>query len=69
MCLAVPGMLTAVDNGTGQVEINGLARSVSLLPLEDAAVGDYVIVHAGFAISRLSKSEAEETLEILKEMR
>ena len=72
MCLAIPARIekllpdgaALVRVGEGEVVLN---VSVILLP-EPPAVGDYVIVHAGFAISRLDPADAEETLKILREM-
>jgi hydrogenase expression/formation protein HypC len=55
-------------NGTGIVEINGVKREIGLMLLEDIDVGDWVIVHAGFAISKLEDEEAEETMDLLKEI-
>ncbi|MGD8385991.1 MAG: HypC/HybG/HupF family hydrogenase formation chaperone [Desulfobacteraceae bacterium] len=55
------------ENGMGVVDMEGTRRSVSLLLQEDARVGDYVIVHAGFAIHRIDEQEAMESLRILRE--
>ena len=49
------------------IDVEGVQREASLLLLEDARVGDYVIVHAGFAIQKLDESAAQETLDILRE--
>jgi hydrogenase expression/formation protein HypC len=49
------------------IDVEGVQREASLLLLEDAKVGDYVIVHAGFAISKLDQAAAQETLELLRE--
>jgi hydrogenase expression/formation protein HypC len=69
MCLAVPGKLCAIAGRTGTVDYGGgLTRQAGLDLLPDARVGDYVLVHAGYAISRLDESEAEETLRIIREM-
>jgi hydrogenase expression/formation protein HypC len=68
MCLAIPGKIVEMDeNGMGVVDMEGTRRSVSLLLQEDARVGDYVIVHAGFAIHRIDEQEAMESLRILRE--
>jgi len=50
-----------------QIDVDGVQRTASLLLLEDAAVGDYVIVHAGFAIHKIDEAAAMETLALLKE--
>ena len=72
MCLAIPGKILddqQVD-GTrvGRVQFGGIVRPVSLDFVPEAAVGDYVMVHVGFAISRVDAEEAERTLKILEEM-
>jgi hydrogenase expression/formation protein HypC len=61
--------ITAIDGDTAQAEIDGVLREASLMMLDEpATVGDYVIVHAGFAISRLDPEEAEETLRMMREV-
>jgi hydrogenase expression/formation protein HypC len=70
MCLAVPGKLveteTIGDNRLGQVQFGGIKRSVFLDFVPEAQVGDYVLVHVGFAISRLDEEEARRTYELLE---
>lgn len=69
MCLAVPGkIITPVKEHIADVDFGGVVRSVQFDLLPDAATGDYVIVHAGFAISKLSEKDALETLALFKEM-
>ena len=68
MCLAVPMKITARDGPEATVEQGGLTTRVRLDLLEEAQVGDYVLVHAGFAIERLRPQEAEETLELWREL-
>lgn len=69
MCLGVPMKIIAIDGDTAQAEIDGVQREASLMMLDEpAAIGDYVIVHAGFAISRLDPIEAEETLRMMREV-
>jgi len=69
MCLAVPMKLVSVGaDGTGVAEVAGARYDVQLGLLEDAAVGDYVIVHAGYAIEKLDGAEAEERLALFAEM-
>ena len=72
MCLAIPGkVLSREERGgslLGRVEFGGIAREVVLDFVPEAEVGDYVVVHVGFALSRLDAEEAEQTLQILKEM-
>lgn len=69
MCLALPMRITAVaDDGTATLALEGLEQRASLALLPDAAVGDYVLVHAGYALSVLTEDEAEETLTLLGEL-
>lgn len=68
MCLAIPAKIVKIENGMGTVDVDGTQRQVSLLLQEDARVGDYVIVHAGFAIHRVDEEEALESLRFLREM-
>ena len=67
MCLAIPSRITQIDNEMATIDVDGVKRSASLMLLEDAAVGDYVIVHAGFAIKKLDEASAMETIRLLKE--
>ena len=72
MCLAVPGKVLQKEDrqGTlvGRVDFGGITREVQLDFVPEAQVGDYVIVHVGFALSRLDAEEAVRTLELLREM-
>jgi hydrogenase expression/formation protein HypC len=72
MCLAIPGKVVEIDGENmmriSRVDFGGIARDVSLAYLPDVVVGDYVIVHAGFAISQLDEEEARETLRLLAEL-
>jgi hydrogenase expression/formation protein HypC len=68
MCLAIPMQLVERDAGLGTVEVDGVRREVSLMLLEDARVGEYLLVHAGFAIGRVDETEAKETLELLRQL-
>jgi hydrogenase expression/formation protein HypC len=68
MCLAVPMQITSIEGETMIAEIDGVRREASLMMLnEEVQVGDYVLIHAGFAISRLDEEEALETLAIMRE--
>jgi hydrogenase expression/formation protein HypC len=67
MCLAIPSRITAVDGDLGTVDVAGVQRTASLLLLEKPQVGDWVIVHAGFAIKRLDEETARESLQCLRE--
>ena len=72
MCLGVPGKIEEIyQDGNlkmGKVNFDGVSMSVCLETTPEAKVGDYAIVHAGFALSLLNEVEAQETLKILKEM-
>jgi hydrogenase expression/formation protein HypC len=72
MCLAVPGKVLAVageqEFRTGQVSFGGVVKQVSLAYVPEAQVGDYVIVHVGFAISVVDEQEAQHTFEYLRQM-
>jgi hydrogenase expression/formation protein HypC len=60
MCLAVPGRIVSKDNGLATIDYNGVARCASLRFFENAKVGDYVLVHAGFVIQILDKESGSE---------
>ena len=68
MCLAIPAKVVEIEDNMGTIDMEGIKREVSLLLLEDAKTGDYVIVHAGFAIHKIDETEAMESLKILREM-
>ncbi len=68
MCLAVPMKLIKREGLKGVVELGGVEREVSLMMMPDAREGEYLIVHAGFAIQRLDEEEARRTLELFKQM-
>lgn len=69
MCLAVPAQVVSIqDDRMATIELSGVARTVSLDLVPDTKVGDYVIVHVGFAIQRLDEVEARETLSLLDEL-
>ena len=67
MCLAIPSKIVKIENNMATIDVDGVRREASLLLLEDAQVGDYVIVHAGFAIQKIDETAAMETLELLRE--
>ena len=67
MCLAIPSKITKITNNMATIDVDGVQREASLLLLEDARVGEYVIVHAGFAIQKIDESAAQETLSFLRE--
>jgi len=68
MCLAVPMRIIDIDGENMVAEIDGVRREASLMMLsEEVKVGDFVLIHAGFAISRLDEDEALETLDLMRE--
>jgi hydrogenase expression/formation protein HypC len=68
MCLALPMRITAVDGTLATIAAEGLEQRCSVLLVPDAQVGDYVLVHAGFAISVIDEAEARETYDLLREI-
>jgi hydrogenase expression/formation protein HypC len=73
MCLAVPGKITSISGDDpltrmGKIDFGGILKEASLAYVPEAGVGDYVIVHVGFAISRLDEAEANQVFEYLREM-
>ena len=68
MCLAIPMRIAAIDGAMATIEAGGLRQRASLLLVPAAAVGDYVLVHAGCAISVLGEDDARQTLELLAEI-
>jgi hydrogenase expression/formation protein HypC len=67
MCLAIPAIIVNIEDGMGTVDMAGVQKKVSLILLEDAQVGDYIIVHAGFGIHKIDEEVAMESLRILRE--
>ena len=67
MCLAIPAKIVIIEDGMGTVDMAGVQKKVSLILLEDAQVGDYIIVHAGFGIHKIDEEVAMESLRILRE--
>ncbi|MGB5932729.1 MAG: HypC/HybG/HupF family hydrogenase formation chaperone [Anaerolineae bacterium] len=68
MCLAIPALIRAIEGYQGEVEIGGVKRVVSLQLVPEAKIGDYVLIHTGYAISVVDEEEAQETLELLAEL-
>ncbi|MCW2315235.1 hydrogenase expression/formation protein HypC [Rhodoblastus acidophilus] len=68
MCLAIPVQVTELlDGDMAKVSLDGVQKAISLALVEDVQVGDYVILHVGYALSRLDPEEAQRTLELLAE--
>jgi hydrogenase expression/formation protein HypC len=68
MCLAIPAKVIVVDGSTARVSIEDVEYTASLLFLEDVKAGDYVMLHAGFAIEKVDPEEAAVTLRLLNEI-
>lgn len=68
MCLAIPVLIKSIEDSEAEVEIGGIARRISLELTPEARVGDYAIVHTGYAINILDQEEARETLKLLEEI-
>jgi len=66
MCLAIPSRIVSIENDTAIIDVGGIRREVSLFLLDNVNVGDYVIVHAGFALHVLDETTAVETLQELR---
>jgi hydrogenase expression/formation protein HypC len=68
MCLAIPALIKSIDGQQAEADIDGVTRQVSLQLTPDAKVGDYVLLHTGYAINVIDPAEAEETLKLLREL-
>ena len=67
MCLAIPSKVVEIKEGSGTIDTDGVRRVVSLVLLSDVEIGDYVIVHAGYAIQKIDEASATASLEALHE--
>jgi hydrogenase expression/formation protein HypC len=67
MCLGIPMRVRKIEGDAAWVETDGITKKISAALMADLRLGDYVIVHAGFAIEKLNQSEAKETLRLLRE--
>jgi len=68
MCLAVPSKIVEIENSIATVDVDGVRRDVSLMLLDDVKLGDYVIVHAGFAISKVDEEVARQAIQDIRDM-
>ena len=68
MCLAVPVKIVSIDGDEAEAEIAGVRRRVSIAFTPEAKLGDYVLLHTGYAIGVIDEAEAEETLKLLEEI-
>jgi hydrogenase expression/formation protein HypC len=68
MCLAIPALIKSIEDKEAEAEMGGITRRISLWLTPEARVGDYVLVHTGYAINILDQKEAEETLSLLEQI-
>jgi hydrogenase expression/formation protein HypC len=68
MCLAIPALIKSIDDKEAEAEIGGITRRIGLWLTPEVKVGDYVLLHTGYAISIIDKDEAEETLRLIAEV-
>jgi hydrogenase expression/formation protein HypC len=68
MCLSIPAEIMSIDGEMAKVSIGGTIVNASLQLLENPKIGEFILLHSGFAIERLSKEEAAETLQLFKEL-
>ena len=69
MCLAIPAKIKSITKDRAIVDFGGVFKEISLGILNNVKLGDYVLVHAGFAIGKVEKAEAEDTLKAIKELK
>jgi hydrogenase expression/formation protein HypC len=68
MCLAIPALIKSIKGQQAVADIEGVTRDISIQLTPEAKVGDYVLLHTGYAINIIDAAEAEETLKLLREM-
>ncbi|MBG0860953.1 MAG: HypC/HybG/HupF family hydrogenase formation chaperone [Bacteroidales bacterium] len=69
MCLSIPARIVSIEGNMAEVSAGGTIFKAGLHMIEDARIGDYILLHAGFAIQKISEKEAAETLKILEDMK
>ncbi|MCD4724494.1 MAG: HypC/HybG/HupF family hydrogenase formation chaperone [Bacteroidales bacterium] len=67
MCLSIPAKIESIEDNMAMVSVGGVTYKASLQLLDDVSVGDFILLHTGFAIQKISPEEAEETLKIFSE--
>jgi hydrogenase expression/formation protein HypC len=68
MCLAIPARVTELlDDGMARISLDGVTKVVSVALVEDVRVGDYIVLHVGYALAKIDEAEAERTLALLRE--
>ena len=68
MCLGVPGKIIEIKKNVAKVDVGGFLRDISIELCPEVSIGEYVLIHTGFAIQKVDEEEAKETLELLKKM-
>jgi hydrogenase expression/formation protein HypC len=68
MCLAIPAKILKIENNLALVDMAGVKRQADIRMVSKVRVGEYVLIHAGFAIEKIGEKEAEETLQLLREI-
>ncbi len=68
MCLSVPAKILSIDGLTAKASVGGAIVNASLHLVEDAEVGDYILIHTGFALQKISEEEALETIRIIQDL-
>ena len=68
MCLGIPGKIIEIEKNVAKVDVGGLSRDISLDLCPDVSVGEYVLIHTGFAIQKVDEREAKETLDLLEKL-
>ena len=68
MCLAIPSKIVNIQGDVGTIDLEGVTRTINMALLENVRVGDYVLVHAGFAISVIDEAEAAQSLDLICEL-
>ena len=68
MCLAIPALVKSIKGNEAEAELGGMSRQISIVLTPEVKVGDYVLLHTGYAINIIDEKEAEETLKLFREM-
>ncbi|HEA46945.1 MAG TPA: HypC/HybG/HupF family hydrogenase formation chaperone [bacterium] len=68
MCLGIPAKIVRINETMAEVDAGGVKRKINIQLLKDVRIGEYVLLHAGFAIQRIDEKEARETLKLLEEI-
>jgi hydrogenase expression/formation protein HypC len=66
MCLGIPGKIIEIEKNAAKVDVGGIVRDISIDLCPDVSVGEYVLIHTGFAIQKVDEEEAKETLDLLR---